>query len=111
MFPSKRLGNVAAPANREMRCENVRQRLGGNFAPLHRFPIRPQKSWAMVVPVEFTERLMAVSARTAPIPVDHFCPDQAVMRICSELAEALLPASLTLWPAGAPAKAQVRATG
>jgi len=99
MFSPESLGDMATPANREMRFKKLRQILGSNVAPLHCLSVGADQRGPVVVPMHLKKGLVAVCASPAPVPVADLRPQQAILWVRSELAEALLTAVLALWPA------------
>jgi len=100
MLSPERLGNVTTPPNGEMRFKKLRQFLGNNFAPLHCLSVGADQRRPVVVPMQLKKGLVAVCASPASVPVGDFRPQQTVLRVRSELAQAFLATVLALWPAG-----------
>jgi hypothetical protein len=99
MFAPKCFCDMAAPANGQMRFKYVLKFFGRNLAPLHGFLFRAQQSGPVIMPVDFLDRLTAIRARSAAVPLLGNTPHRAAFRIVFNLAETLLFAALALWPA------------
>jgi len=91
----------AIPAYRKKVLENGRQVFRRNFAPLRSVAVGPQERRLTVMPVDFMERLLAISAGLALIPIIDQVPDEAVFGIGFDLRQAFLPAILAFRPARA----------
>src|SRR6516164_650050 len=68
MLSSKSLGDVAAPANGLMRCQNLLQLFGGDFGPRNRFAVAIQQRRRVIMPMDFSERFVAEHAFLSLIP-------------------------------------------
>jgi hypothetical protein len=83
-----------------MRFEYFRKFLSGNPSPLHGFHFRAQQSGPVIMPVNLLDRLTAIRARSAAVPLLRNTPHRATFRIVFNLAETFLLAVTGLWPAG-----------
>src|SRR5208282_6766084 len=108
IFLTEGLRDVAVPAHRQVRLENLRQFFRCHFIPLHTRVIRGHQRRVAVMPVNVGEGLLPIRARLASVPLVHHIPDQAGRRVCVHLREAVLPAILPLWPACALVQPDVR---
>jgi hypothetical protein len=109
MFSPESLGDMATPANREVRFKEFWQFLGSNFAPLHRLSVVADQRGPVIVPMQFEKGFVAVGASPASVPVGDFRPQQAVLGVRSELAEACLATVLAPGPVGTFAQMDFRA--
>lgn len=62
MFPPKRLGDVTGPADGPMRPQCVLQLFGGDLVPLNGLTLVIDQGRGMIVPMDFSERFVAVHA-------------------------------------------------
>jgi hypothetical protein len=68
MFPSKSLSHVTAPADGPVCAQHLLQLLGRDLVPLDRLAVRIQESRRVVMPVDFSERFVAIRALLSLIP-------------------------------------------
>ena len=106
MHTPKRLGNVAVPADGLERREDLGQLLGAKLFPLGRGVIRPHQSGWMIKVQESLEGLVAINAALPFVPLRRDIPQQAIIRICFDLLQALLPAVLAFGPSRATVQTQ-----
>lgn len=89
------------PAHRKKALESRWQIFRRNFAPLRRVAVWPQERRLSVMPVDFMERLLAIGAELALVPVVNHVPDEAVFGIGFDLRQTFLPAIPAFGPARA----------
>src|SRR5271155_2581739 len=77
MFAPKSFGHVAVPAHGPVCSQGLLQLFGRNLVPLNGLALGIDQSWGMIVPVDFSERLMAVRALLPLIPPVDNRPNQA----------------------------------
>src|SRR5579872_178620 len=107
MFAAERFGDVAVPANGQVRLHGFLQLLGRNIAPLNGLTIRANERWRVVVPMQIGKRLMAVGALLAFVPAIDDGTDQASFRSFFDLHQAFLAARILFGPTRACAQLQV----
>src|ERR1700758_1781390 len=107
VHPSKAFRDVAIPANRLMRREDVGKLLGAHLLPFRRFKIGSEQSRGVIHVMKF-DRLVAKDAILPVVPFRDDIPEQAILRIDLNLLEAILTAALPLGPARALDEAQGR---
>jgi hypothetical protein len=98
MFPPKRLGNVAAPADGPMRLQRFLQLFGRNLVPLNGLALVIDQGRGMIVPVDFSETFVAIHALLSLIPPVNDRPNQAGLRRFLDLCQTLLPAGFPFRP-------------
>lgn len=99
MKPAKRLRHMAIPADGLMRRKNFWQLLWRNILPVKSRSFRADQCGRMIGVMEHTERFMAKRTFFSFVPLGDDIPYQAVLRVGLDLPQALLAASLALWPA------------
>src|SRR6266581_3219058 len=98
MFPSKRLGDVAVPANGPVRPQHFLQLFGGDVLPLNGLTVGIDQGRGMIVPVNFPKRFVTIRAVLSLIPTVYDRPNQAGLWCFLDLRQTLLPASFPLRP-------------
>jgi hypothetical protein len=91
---------MAAPADWQMCFKYLWEFLCKDLTPLDGFLFGAQQSGPMIMPLNFLDRLAAVCACSAAIPLLGNAPNRASLRIVFNLAETILSATFALWPAG-----------
>src|SRR3989304_3202631 len=91
--------DVAVPADRPVGRENFGKFFRRHLGPLHGAALGVEQRRAMVVPVDFPERLAAVGALLAGVPGVDDLPYRAGFRVGLDFAQAVLPAAFPLRPA------------
>ena len=99
MFASESFCHVAAPAHRPMSFKQFRKFLRRHIAPLNGSVVRTPERRPMIVPIQMLNRLLAIYAGPASIPLLDKIPHVTAFRVLFDLAEALSSAVLMLWPA------------
>src|SRR2546426_9879635 len=106
---AKGFGNVAVPADGPMCAQHFLQLFGWNLVRLDGLEIFVDQGGRMIVPVDFSERLVAIRAVPPLIPPIDDGPNQAGLGRFLDLCQTLLAASFLFRPTRAGTRAQLRA--
>jgi len=79
MFDSKRLSDVAVPAHRLVRAQNVRNILEGNLLPLKKLSLGGSQHWLMVGQMKFGKFSATKNALLSAVPLHQYSMDQTII--------------------------------
>src|ERR1700676_4917980 len=107
MLAPKRLSHVATPADRPVRPQGFLQVFGGELVPFDGVALAIQQSRRVIVPVDFSERLVAIRAGLSRIPAVTDGPNQAGLGRLLNLRHAILRSVLAFRPTRARAQMEL----
>ena len=98
VFPPKRFGDVAVPADGPVCPQRFLQFVGGDLVPLNGPALVIDQGGGMIVPVDFSERFVAVRAVLSLVPPIDNRPNQAGLRRFLDLRQTFLTAGFPFRP-------------
>src|SRR6266699_2547489 len=98
MFAAKSLRNVAVPADGPVGAQHFLKLLGGNLVPLDGLEVVVEQGGRMIMPMDFSERFVAIRAVLPLVPQIDDRPNQTSLRRFLDLCQTLLAASFPFRP-------------
>src|SRR5258708_9043826 len=98
MLAAKGFGNVAVPADRPVGAQHFLEFFGGNLVPLDGLEGVVEQGGRMIVPMDFSERFVAIRAVLPQVPLIDDWPNQTNLRRFLNLCQTLLAASFFFGP-------------